>query len=220
MMNHCWPDLKDLVISKPMPDGFILDQLEEKEIADLIEALRIWYPTIEVGSESVHLQKTFYTNQVFLKGGDSSKNIYPYTIKQADKIVGMFTLQWDENAQSLIGRLGAVAPSVRGRNLASEVPELMIEIGLKLKAGIVHSFATLSHPYSQRVYEQAGYKPVGIVPAFDLDFIEGIGNKRVYEVLYAKVLVGPDEILAPVASNMTSEVKKLWTAIFPDQTIC
>jgi hypothetical protein len=64
------------------------------------------------------------------------------------------------------------------------------------------------------IAERMRYRLVGIVPAVDRAMIRPGEVKRVYEVLYAKVLVGDDAISMPREDAMTARTKALWSALF------
>ena len=46
---------------------------------------------------------------------------------------------------------------------------------------------------------------VGIVPAFDRDLMRDGAVKRVFEAIYAKVLVSDDAVQLPEAANLTEK---------------
>ena len=70
----------------------------------------------------------------------------------------------------------------------------------------------------QATFERMGWQLVGITPGFDQEVVEPGVVKRVYEAVYAKVLV-PDELLRPRAHDLTPGVKVLFDLLFPGQCL-
>jgi hypothetical protein len=62
--------------------------------------------------------------------------------------------------------------------------------------------------------ERARYQLVGIVPAVDRNFAPDLTVKRVYEALYAKVLVARDDVEKPPTEAMTARTLAVWRALF------
>ena len=61
--------------------------------------------------------------------------------------------------------------------------------------------------------EQAGYRLLGIVPGYDREIVSGV-EKRVYEALYAKVLVPESDLVRPALKNLTPQTKALFDLLF------
>jgi hypothetical protein len=70
------------------------------------------------------------------------------------------------------------------------------------------------HPFSQAVLEKCGFKLVGIVPAHDRDRVRPGTVKRVFEALYIKLLVPPEEILEPSLDALLPETRRLYEFLF------
>jgi len=65
---------------------------------------------------------------------------------------------------------------------------------------------------------KAGFKPVGIVPAFDRDRMADGDVMRVPEIVYARVLCPGEKIYRPSFETMTPQVRALWEFLFGVQT--
>ncbi len=60
------------------------------------------------------------------------------------------------------------------------------------------------------------YQLVGIVPAFDRDMIRPGEIKRVYEALYAKVLISSESVVTPPEGALSFKTRKVWNALFAE----
>ena len=65
--------------------------------------------------------------------------------------------------------------------------------------GLVYGMATLKAPHAQRAFERAGWQLIGITPGYDREMVAPGVVKRVYEAVYAKVLVARRRPVAPAA---------------------
>jgi hypothetical protein len=91
---------------------------------------------------------------------------------------------------------------------------LLERIGRAIGAELVYYFATLKSAHQQVLAERFRYKLVGIVPAMDRS-VTGPGEiKRVYEAIYAKVLVDEGQIAAPPADALTVRTRAVWDVLF------
>lgn len=79
---------------------------------------------------------------------------------------------------------------------------------------LVYLLATLKIPHSQMAAERAGFQIVGIVPACDRAMVAPGIVKRVYEALYAKVLVTDADVLRPDPQHLTPRTKALFDFLF------
>jgi len=82
-------------------------------------------------------------------------------------------------------------------------------------AGFVYGLATLKMPQAQLALERAGYQLLGFVPGYDRELVTPGVVKRVYEAVYAKVLVPDEELLRPDPKNMSPKARALWELLFP-----
>lgn len=74
--------------------------------------------------------------------------------------------------------------------------------------------ATLHHPVVQRMYEAEAFTLIGFTPGFDRDEVSPGVIKRVFEAVYAKVLVPDEQLLWPNLDNLTPRARELFTALF------
>jgi hypothetical protein len=64
-----------------------------------------------------------------------------------------------------------------------------------------------------------GWQLVGITPGFDREVIGPGDVKRVYEAIYAKVLVAAEDLLRPRADDLTPAVLALFDLLYPGQCV-
>ena len=67
----------------------------------------------------------------------------------------------------------------------------------------------------QGLKERMGWQLIGITPGFDQEVIRPGHVKRVYEAIYAKVLVSAEQLLHPRATDLTPAVKALFDLLYP-----
>ena len=79
-----------------------------------------------------------------------------------------------------------------------------------------YALATLTTPNLQRALEHAGYRLLGFFPGYGREMIAPGVVKRVYEAVYAKLLVPEVEVLRPDPKNMTPKARALFDLLFPD----
>lgn len=82
-------------------------------------------------------------------------------------------------------------------------------------AGMVYALATLSVPSVQASAESLGWDLIGITPGFDREMTAPGTVRRVYEAVYAKVLVPQGEPMLPKATNLTPRTRALFELLFP-----
>ena len=75
--------------------------------------------------------------------------------------------------------------------------------------------ATLKIPNMQLALERAGYQLLGFTPGYDREVVAPGIVKRVYEAVYAKVLVTDEELLRPDPKNLSPKAKALFDVLFP-----
>ena len=84
-------------------------------------------------------------------------------------------------------------------------------------AAFMYALATLQHPYAQRALERAGYRLLGFFPGYDRVEVSPGVVKRVYQAVYAKLLVAEDEVHWPDMKNMTPRAHALFELLFADR---
>jgi hypothetical protein len=212
-----WPSVEEIATKAPLPDSYHYEYLSRGQVPMLISALEAWYPDIGVGNASCHLRESFYADKVCLDGR-GEHDFLVILFKQGDELAGMFSVERDPDSEVLYGRIGAIAPKHRGAHLSRNVLMLEEALGRAMGMGMVYGLATLKYPHMQATFERMGWQLIGITPGFDREVIAPGVVKRVYEALYAKVLV-PDELLCPRAQDMTPAAKALFDLLYPGQCV-
>lgn len=83
---------------------------------------------------------------------------------------------------------------------------------------MICGLATLNYPHMQATFERMGWQIIGIAPGFDRELVSPGVVRRVYEAVYARVLV-PDDLLRPNAENLTPAARTLSDLLFPGQRL-
>ncbi|MDM0077061.1 hypothetical protein QTH90_21810 [Variovorax sp. J2P1-59] len=211
-----WPSAVDLALRAPLPPGYHYELLDRRQIPALISALEAWYPGIAVGNASCHLREDFYLQRVCLED-EPERDFIVVLIKQGDELAGMFSGERDPDSEVLYGRIGAISPRHRGAHLSRSVPLLEEALGRATGMGMAYGLATMHYPHMQATFERMGWRLVGITPGFDRELVAPGVVKRVYEAVYAKVLVAEEGLLRPQARSMTPAVRALFGLLFPGQ---
>ena len=84
---------------------------------------------------------------------------------------------------------------------------------------MIYGMATLKVPHVQRVFETLGWQLIGITPGYDREMVAPGVVKRVYEAIYAKVLVAETRLLRPSAQNLTSKTRAFFRLLFPGKRL-
>ncbi len=209
-----WKPFQDISEHIKPPTGYALRQLRESEVGAIIEKLARWYPGIVVGGESGHLDPEFYYKNAFFEGGNENRLFMPIVALYGDELVGILTLFKNSLSRDIYSRMGAIAQEHRGRKLAYLGPPIMEAMGRAIGAGLAYYHATLISPHQQIIAEKSSFKLVGIMPANDLEMVEPNKARRVFEAIYAKVLVADRELYLPAADCLTENTKALWDFLF------
>jgi hypothetical protein len=117
---------------------------------------------------------------------------------------------------SLHARLGVAAPHHRGANLAHAGMLFTEAMGSRLGLGLAYGMATLKAPHAQRAFERAGWQLIGITPGYDRELVAPGVVKRVFEAVYAKVLVAESGMLRPRRCDMTPRTQAFYRLLYPD----
>lgn len=208
-----WSNAKVALEQTKPPTGYELHLLKASDVPGLVDDLRVWYPDLQVSSESMHLSPDFYYGETALQGVADDRPILPVVASQGDRLVGLITFEKDPS-RTMTCRIGVIAPAHRGAALASLGPMLLERLGRAIGAELVYYFATLTSAHQQVLAERFRYQLVGIVPALDRSIIPPGKIKRVYEAIYAKVLVGDESIAAPPDGALTLRTRALWAVLF------
>jgi hypothetical protein len=213
-----WSGALAILNELKMPSGYVLAQLRAEDVSAVIAGLLDWYPDLEVSGESSHLTVSFYHQETLLAETSGDRSILPIVAKHGGSVVAIITFEKDVVARTVTCRIGTIAPEHRGAALALLGPMLLERVGRAVGAELVYYFATLKSLHQQVLAERAHYALVGIVPAFDRNYVHPGQIKRVYEAIYAKVLVSEDEVALPTDANLTLRTKAVWRALFERKT--
>jgi hypothetical protein len=209
-----WSNVPEVLAATKAPTGYELAQLGREDVPQMAAALRRWYPDIAVGAESCHLDAEFYYEKTMLAEVIEDRAVYPVVAKSGDCTVAMITFEKNNHARTITSRMGAIAPEHRGPGLALLGPILLEKIGRAIGAELAYYFATLKTPHQQILAERLRYQLVGIIPAYDRDMVRPGEVRRVYEAIYARVLVGPELVELPGPGALTARTRALWETLF------
>ena len=212
-----WPSVEEITTRAPLPPAYRYQYLDRQQVPTLIAALKAWYPGIVVGNASCHLRECFYMDKVCLDG-QFERDCLVILFMQDDELAGVFSVERDADSEVLYGRIGAISPKHRGSRLSRNILLLEEALGRAMGMGMVYGLGTLRHPHMQATFERMGWQLIGITPGFDREVVAPGVVKRVYEALYAKVLV-PEKLLRPRAQDLTPGVKALFDQLFPGQCL-
>ena len=208
-----WPTFDELVKLVSLPEGYRVGRFDRAHVLSLTASIKIWHPDISVGANSCYLREDFYLSRVCLNG-ESEKDILVVSIKFNDELVGMWSAEREVDSLALYGRLIILAPEHRGAKVSVMVMAGFEHVGRAMGAAFVYGMVTLKHPFLQQAAERAGYRLLGFMPGYDREVVAPGVVKRVYQAVYAKLLVPEDEVLRPNPKNLTPRAKALFELLF------
>ena len=211
-----WPTTAKLRELIPLPAGYDFLEFEPAHIAPLIAGLKAWHPEIAVGVSSCYLREDFYRNRIVLRGGEDA-DILVVPIAFNGEMIGMWSFEREVDSLAIYGRLIVLEPGHRGSGLSVIAMQGTENIGRAMGAAFMYALATLQHPYAQRALERAGYRLLGFFPGYDRVEVSPGVVKRVYQAVYAKLLVAEDEVHWPDMKNMTPRAHALFELLFADR---
>jgi GNAT superfamily N-acetyltransferase len=209
-----WPDPEEICAMWSLPEGYGNESLKRADIPALIAAIKVWHPDVAVGAASCYLREDFYTEKVSL-AGETERDVIVVVTRFNDELAGMGSWEREPDARTLYARFGAIAPEHRGAKLAVRAMEFGERLGRAMGAGFIYGMATLKIPNMQLALERAGYQLLGFTPGYDREVVAPGIVKRVYEAVYAKVLVTDEELLRPDPKNLSPKAKALFDVLFP-----
>ena len=149
--------------------------------------------------------------------GGAEKDVLVVLIKAGAELAGMFSCERDLNTLSLYAKLGVVAPRHRGVGLGHAIVSLAEAIGRDVGMEMIYGMATLKVPHVQRAFETLGWRLIGITPGFDREMVAPGVVKRVYEAVYAKVLVAENRTLASACAKSDPRYSRVLSDAVPPQ---
>ena len=193
--------------------GYRFELLRHDEVGSLVSSIAAWFPDIAVGGASRYLREDFYSRHVRFDDSKDADHVV-LLLKSCHELAGMFACELDRETQSVYAALGVAAPEHRGSNLAQAGISLTEELGRMLGMGYAFGVATLKSRFAQLAFERAGWHLVGITPGYDREMVEPGIVKRVYEAMYAKVLVSDAGMLQPARHNLTPRTQAFFDQVF------
>ena len=212
-----WPAFDALATLVPLPAGYRFERVARANVAPLIAALREWHPSISAGVVSCFLREDFYRDRVCLDG-EVDKDIWVVRIMFGDELAGIWSFEREVDSLAIYGRLLVVAPTHRGAGLSVHTLTGAENVGRAMGAAFIYGLATLQHTYAQRALEHAGYRLLGFFPGYNREEVAPGVVKRVYESVYAKLLVPEDEVHWPNPESMTPTARRLYELLFSDRS--
>ncbi len=210
-----WPSIEALGTLMPLPPGYRFTRLDRALIAPLIAAIKLWHPDISVGTASCYLREDFYHDRVCLDG-QADKHVWVVPIMFDDEPVGVWSVERELDSLAIYGRLLIVAPAHRGVRVSAFAMAGTENLGRAMGAAFLYALATLKHPYAQQALERAGYRLLGFFPGYDREEVAPGVVKRVYQSVYAKLLVPEYEVHWPDRKSMTPRARALYELLFSD----
>jgi len=210
-----WPTTDELRAQVQLPEGYQFERLDRTHIAPLIASIKLWYPDISAGANSGYLREDYYQNRIYFEG-EVDRDIWVSLIMFKGELVGVWSVEREVDSLALYGRLIIVAPAHRGANLIKFVIHAAEFTGRSMGAAFLYVMATLKIPHAQRALEAAGYQLLGFFPGYDREEVSPGVVKRVYQAVYAKLLVPAEEVLFPDPKNMTPKTRALFGLLFGD----
>lgn len=211
-----WPVIQALSALAPLPAGYRYGRLDRAHLGSLIAALQDWYPDIAVGASSCYLREEFYLDRMCLDG-NLDKDVYAARILFNDEMVGFWSFEREEDSLAIYGRLLVLAPPHRGAKLSWHALGGTESIGRAMGAAFMYTLVTLRSPSGQAALEHAGYRLLGFFPGRDREEISPGVVKRVYQAVYAKLLVSPDQVHWPDPKNMTPKAQSVFELLFAQE---
>jgi hypothetical protein len=210
-----WPTTSEIRALVPLPKGYQFERFEYAHIVPLIANIKRWYPQIAVGANSGYLREDYYLNRVTVEGG-IDRDIIVLPITFSGEVIGVLSFEREVDSLAIYGRTMILAPEHRGANLAGSMMIGTEAIGRTMGAAFMYALATLRIPQAQRALESAGYRLLGFFPGYDREEVSPGVIKRVYQAVYAKLLVPDSEILMPDPQKMTPRASALFALLFAD----
>lgn len=210
-----WMGIDEMTVKVPLPEGYRFELLKRSEIPELVGFIKAWFPDISVGGASCYMRDDFFGEKVSF-AGEPEKDVLVVLIKRDRELAGLFSCERDQDTLALYARLSVVAPEHRGARLGQTSIVLAEAIGREMGMGLVYGMATLKIPHVQMAFENLGWRLIGIAPGYDREMVAPGVVKRVYEAVYAKVLVAETGLLRPQSENLTPRTKAFFHSLFSD----
>jgi hypothetical protein len=212
-----WMTPEEMSAAVPLPDGYRFERLRRSDIAEVVSLIGAWFPGLRVGGASGYTRAEFFETNVTLDA-ERETDVSVVLVRRNLEPAAIVCCERNRDALTLYGSLIAVAPAHRGAQLGGTGALLLEAQARHMGAGMVYGMATLKFPHMQRALEVAGWQLIGITPGYDRELIAPGVVKRVYEALYAKVLVTDASLLRPENENLTARTRAFFELLFPDES--
>jgi hypothetical protein len=215
-----WPAIEEIESAVRMPRGYRLELLNPHDVTHFIKSLTDWYPDIQAGCESRFLRTNFYKTTLLPDDQQPRQRFFLPIIfrhESSGELAGCIFLEKNESALTITAPLGVIATNHRhtGSGISSLPSLLIAEVGRMMGLELAYYVSTLKSPANQIIAERTGYKLVGIIPGNDRDMVSPGVTKRVFEAIYAKLLVPENSLYVPTADCLTNNTRNLWSKLFP-----
>lgn len=211
-----WPNAHELMHLAALPGDYRYQILRRMDVPEIASSVRQWQPSWTIGAASVYLRESFYEDSASFEG-EAPRDMLIVLIRKGNELAGMASFERDLDTLSLYSGLFVLAPEHRGVGLSKGEGDPAEAIARAMGLEYVYVLVTLKYPQSQKHFERAGFLLTGFAPGYDREEVSPGVFKRVYEAVYAKVLVADDEVDRPKLENMTPTVRKLFEIIFPEE---
>jgi hypothetical protein len=208
-----WPRIEELARAAALPEGVTLREWSETELATLPELLRAWYPTIDVGAESVFLEVEVLRTQL-ASSTHPERPLWAFAICRDGGVVGFQAFERQPASRTLHGRLGVLAPEARAGFLGALGFLLFETLGALMGAELLLVWVTLASKGQQLLAERRGFSLSGLVPGFDRDRQPDGRVTRVMEALFSKSLVDAAQVQWPAPTQLTPRSRAALVALF------
>lgn len=208
-----WATIDALHHLVPLPAGYHFELLARADVPALIGLLRQWHAAIAVGAGSVYLREAFYDERVTLAGGPR-RDTFAVLIRHQGRIVGLWSWDRETEALAIYGRLLVIDPSHRGAGLAGALMRGSEPLARHCGAGFMYVMATLKAPQMAQALEHSGYRLLGFVPGYDRELAADGRVRRVFEAVYARVLVDEADLQWPEPGHLTPGARRLFEQMF------
>jgi GNAT superfamily N-acetyltransferase len=211
-----WPSAQTMATLSPLPAQYRYAGLGRADIEPTIALVKEWHPGVAVGVNGCFLRESFYQKRVSLDG-ELERDVIVFRILHREETIGFWSFEREVDSLAIWGRLLVLAPEYRGKGLAISVLAGSEALGREMGAAFVYAFAPLSTPHVQQGLERAGFRVLGFFPGRDREEVAPGVVKRVYQAVYAKLLVAEDQVHWPDLAKMTPRAREMYGLLFPER---